>query len=202
MKRQIRALLLSVKGGCTQKQLYNDYNMVVGENVPFKDLGYASFTDFVTDISDVVSIRTNRDGHTLLHAIPDRTTERISRLVSKQKSSRRAVYVQPPPARKRQPSKRIPAEFSAHLRQLFHCYPKGIPYDRFDEAYARRFGHYLRIRNWGYTSLEELLEDVEGAEMVRDPLRGSFIIRPNSKTRRSSGEGRGEVTAGCYFCYL
>ena len=178
IKKQIRALLQSVKRGCTFKQLYVDYRHVMGYDVPLEHLGYSSFSQLIRDIPDVVEIRTNRDGQSALHAVADEHTEHISRLVSKQKS--RAQYTQPPPARK-QPPRRAPPEFSAQLRQLFCCYPQGIPFGNFNDAYARRFGRFLRFQPWGYSSLEQLLREMDGVELVSDPLKGSILVKPKRK---------------------
>ena len=178
VKKQIRALLQSVKRGCTFRQLYLDYRQVMGHDIPFQKLGYSTFSQFIGDISDTVALRTNADGIKTLHAVADDRTQHISRLVSKQKS--RAPYVQPPPARKA-PPRRIPPEFSTQLKQLFQCYPQGVPLTSFDEAYARRFGRYLRFGPWGYRSLEQLLRDAEGVEVDCNPLKGSVMVKPKKK---------------------
>ncbi|CAI8039062.1 Tudor domain-containing protein 5, partial [Geodia barretti] len=179
LKKQIRALLQSVKRGCTFKQLSMDFRQVMGYDIPFDELGYSTFSQLIHDLPDVVEIRKNRDGSTTLHAVADQRTEHISRLVSKQKSTR-ALYTQPPPARK-PPPRRAPREFSAQLRQLFCCYPQGIPLANFNEAYARRFGRFLQFQPWGYSSLEQLLQDMDGVELVCNPLKGSTMVKSRRK---------------------
>ena len=179
VKKRIRALLISVKGGCTLKALYEDYRFVIGEQLPYSRFGYKTLVSFIKTMPDVVSIRV-RDGNTLLYAVPDNNTQHLSRLVSRQRSSRSAAYTQPPPRRK-QPLKRIPEAFVLQLKQLFLSYPNGIALDRFNEAFGRRFGYYVKFTPWGYTTLEELLEDTEGTELVHDPLKGSCIVKPQRK---------------------
>ena len=182
VKKRIRALLISSKNGCSPKSLYQDYQNVIGEELPFKQLGYRSMMAFITTIPDVVAVRVSQDKRTVLRAVADENTQHISRLVSRQRSSSASssVYVQPPPRRKA-PPRRIPDIFATHLKQLFLCYPNGIPLERFAGAYSQRFGHYVRFQPWGYATLEELLDDAEGAELVRDPLRGSCTVKPRRK---------------------
>ena len=196
-KKRVRALLISIKGGCTPKALYEDYREVVGDVIPFKELGYPTLAEFLCAIPDVVMVGQSRDGQLVLYATPDERTEHISRMVSKQKSGNKVpTYVQPPPKRKA-PPKRVPAEFPAQLKQLFHCYPKGIQLDRFNEAFARRFGHYLRFRPWGYSSMEQLLGEMEGVEITCDPQRGSTIVRQKRRdlsfTLDSPGKWRSKL---------
>lgn len=179
VKKRIRALLISSKSGCTLKTLYQDHLSVIGEELPYKRLGYRTLVAFVKTIPDVVSLKV-RDGETLLYAVPDETTQHISRMVSRQRSSRSAAYVQPPP-RKKQPQKRIPEAFGIQLKQLFLSYPNGIALERFNEAFGRRYGYYVKFTPWGYSTLEELLEDAEGTELVHDPLKGSCIVKPQRK---------------------
>ena len=180
VKKRIRALLVSSKGGSTPKQLFQDYREVIGEDIPFSKLGYRSLMAFIHDMADVVSVKVNRDGRKMLYAVPDPRTQHIARMVSKQRTSRPGGSQPAPPRRNPQPRK-IPDAFNTQLKQLFLCYPNGISLERFNEAFARRFGYYLRFHPWGYTSLEQLLADAADVELVCDPLKGSSIVKPRRK---------------------
>ena len=181
VKKRVRALLISSKGGCSPKQICLDYRVVIGEDIPYQELGYRSLMAFMYDIPDVVTVKLTRDNRTMLYAIADEKTQHISRMVSRQKTSRSAgsVVVQPP--RRKPPPRRIPDTFSVQLKQLFLSYPNGVSLERFNEAFARRFGYYLKFHSWGYTTLEQLLEDAQEVELVRDPLRGSAVVKPRRK---------------------
>ena len=189
--KRIRALLISAKGGCSPKELYQDYREVVGESIPYQELGYRSLMTFIHDIPDVVTAKLTRDNRIMLHAVTDRNTQHIARMVSRQKPSRSAGYVTVPPPR-RNPPKRIPETFGIQLKQLFLCYPNGVTLDRFNEAFARRFGYYVKFHPWGYTSLEQLLEDAQDAELVRDPLKGSVVVKPRRKGQSVQLDKKGE----------
>ena len=176
VKKRVRALLISSPSGCSPKQLWQDYRQVIGEELPYSALGYRSLMAFIQDISDVVKVTLTRDNHTVIYAVADEKTRHISRMVSRQKHSRSAGHVQPPPARN-PPPKTIPDAFNLQLKQLFLCYPNGLSLERFSEAFSHRFGYYLNFMPWGYSSLEQVLQDAPGAEITRDPLRGSAMVR-------------------------
>lgn len=193
VKKRIRALLISSKSGSSLKQLYMDYKSVIGEPVPYCELGYPSFMALIRDIPDVVSIKLSGPDHVAtLFGVPDAKTLHLARMVARQRPSRSAGNVSGQQPRRNTPPKRIPNAFGVQLKQLFLSYPNGVSLERFNEAFARRFGYYLKYSPWGYSSLEQVLEDAEEVELVRDPLRGSAVVKPkrNPKLQRDTTGAR------------
>lgn len=179
VKKRIRALLISSKSGCSLKQLYQDYKTVIGEELPYGELGYRSLMALIRDIPDVVRVRLNGiDQVATLYGVADEKTQHLARMVARQKLSRSAGNISAKPPSRKPPPKRIPNAFSVQLKQLFLSYPNGVSLERFNDAFARRFGYYLKYTPWGYSTLEQLLEDVEEVELVRDPVRGSSVVKP------------------------
>lgn len=179
VKKRIRALLISSKSGCSLKQLYQDYKTVIGEELPYGELGYRSLMALIRDIPDVVRVRLNGiDQVATLYGVADEKTQHLARMVARQKLSRSAGNISAKPPSRKPPPKRIPNAFSVQLKQLFLSYPNGVSLERFNDAFARRFGYYLKYTPWGYSTLEQLLEDVEEVELVRDPVRGSAVVKP------------------------
>ena len=156
---------------------------MVGEDIPYTELGYRSLMSFIKSIPDVVSVKLTRDGHTTLYAVGSAETQHIMKMVSRQKTSRSAGNLAVQPPKRRPPPKKIPDTFGIQLKQLFLSYPNGVSLDRFNEAFARRFGYYLKYQSWGYATLDEVLEDAKEVKVHRDPLRGSAVVKLRRKSQ-------------------
>jgi hypothetical protein len=59
--------------------------VLAGSKIPYQDLGYRSLEQFLNSLPDV-SVQLGHGGEMILHAIPNKNTEHIAALVSKQKS--------------------------------------------------------------------------------------------------------------------
>lgn len=200
VKKRIRALLISSKSGCSLKQLYQDYKAVIGEELPYSELGYRSLMGLIRDIPDVVRVKLNgSDQVATLYGVADEKTQHLARMVARQRQSRSAGNVCSKPPNRKPPPKRIPNTFGVQLKQLFLSYPNGVSLERFNDAFARRFGYYLKYTPWGYSTLEQLLEDVEDVELVRDPVRGSAVVKPrrNPKGQLDKKGAKKALTCSC-----
>ncbi|XP_031830738.1 tudor domain-containing protein 7 tapas [Nomia melanderi] len=83
--KNVRACLISSKGGVKLDHLNRDYKIILDENIPFKKLGYPSLVAF---LSTVPGIRTNeRGGEYFIEAIPTEESAHISKLISRQKTT-------------------------------------------------------------------------------------------------------------------
>ena len=89
MKKLLRSVLLSTKGGIRAQQLQGEYKALAGEFINHKQLGFNSLYEFIVDASDVISIERNARGETIYHAIADDSTMRIQKLVSGQKPKKK-----------------------------------------------------------------------------------------------------------------
>ena len=173
VKKEIRALLISCKHGCTPKKLLEDYLQVMGDNLPYHSFGYTNFMTFIQSIPDVVSVCFSRN-KTVLYGVADSKTRKIQALVSKQRGSKKEKVVStewttiPPrmgmvtkigtPPAPKEPA--VPSGIMARLKELMFCYPNGISLKDFDEAFAKRFNHYIAYRNWGFETLDDMIASV------------------------------------------
>lgn len=84
----LKACLLTTKGGISINRLNKDYLDVVGERIPYRRLNYASIEDFVNDIPGLR--KSNRGGELFIEAIPTAKTAHIHALVQGQKNSKKS----------------------------------------------------------------------------------------------------------------
>ncbi|XP_044729584.1 tudor domain-containing protein 7-like [Chrysoperla carnea] len=84
----LRAVLLSVKGTCSLKKVAGDYNMLLGEEIPFKKLGYKTLLDFVTK-ENAFKIVKSPTGEVMVDATPDAKSAHIVDMITKQKTKSR-----------------------------------------------------------------------------------------------------------------
>ena len=183
VKKRIRALLTSSRGGCSLRQLCVDYKEVTGDDIPYSALGHRSMMSFVRSIPDVIAIQMKPDGRAVLYAVPLEKTKHMSRMIARQKSSSsgrpgfQARASQHNSAQHVTRTKKVPAKFAIQLKTLFLSYPNGISLERFPDAFALRFGYYLNYRSLGFSSLDEVFQLTEGVRVERDPLRGSAVLK-------------------------
>lgn len=195
LKREIRALLISTKHGCTPKQLQDDYLQVMGENVPYHFMGYTNFMNFIYSIPDVVSVCRSRN-NTILYGVADKSTKKIKDLVSKQKDSHSGYSSSVPRmnqvTKNIQPSPRepeVPPLFQTQLKELMLSHPNGIALKFFNEAFAKRFHHYIAFRNWGFDSVESMISSIPQILVIHcDTTRNIRMVKRVTTTQAKSSE--------------
>ncbi|XP_033177572.1 uncharacterized protein LOC100741747 isoform X6 [Bombus impatiens] len=129
----ILALLITRKGGCTLKQLNNDYYELEGEHIPWKDLGYNSLLSFLHSMSKTVQIE-HRDSTIIIRGIASEKSKHVSKLIAGQKTQKPSVgrkthkpnHYFPTTAPNRI---RIPAEILSKVLSLVKDKPNGLNKD-------------------------------------------------------------------------
>lgn len=86
LRREIRALLISSKHGCTPEQLQSDYVKVMGDSIPYHFHGHSNFMSLINSMPDVVSVCRSRN-NVILYGIADEKTKKIKDMVAKQRSA-------------------------------------------------------------------------------------------------------------------
>ena len=197
VKKTIRAVLISAKNGLTPQQLLKDYDSIVGEPLPFKNLGFKSFTEAIHRMPDVIRVEMY-GGRTILRGVPDKSSRHVASLVSRQRNSKNycgivaapqqsssARRYGPPPIRSLPKPKELPSLFVIKIRQLMMSYPNGLPLMSFQSAFQRRFGYYANITSWGFDCLTEAFQSIpETVELTQKGTCGDLVLMPVSKRNK------------------
>lgn len=81
----LRAALLSSKGGVHIDEVNRDFKTIIGETIPFRKLGYSSLDVFLKSIPGIRI--TNKDGQTYVEALPTEKSFHVTKLISHQKTT-------------------------------------------------------------------------------------------------------------------
>nr|AFV31612.1 tdrd7 [Gryllus bimaculatus] len=87
--RNLKACLVSVKGGIPLPCLDRDFKVLIGHSIPFRKLGFDSLEQFLRSIPDVSISKKN--GETIVAVLPSKNTEHLASLVARQKSAPKKV---------------------------------------------------------------------------------------------------------------
>ncbi|KAG9430713.1 tudor domain-containing protein 7 isoform X1 [Apis mellifera carnica] len=82
--KNLRACLISSKGGVKMEDLNRDYKMLIDENIPFRKLGYQSLVAFLRTVQSVRIIE--KAGECFVEAIPSEESAHITKLIARQKT--------------------------------------------------------------------------------------------------------------------
>ena len=181
LKKRVRALLISSKQGCTPNGLLKDYRSVFGEGLPLSEFGYRSVVSMAEDMPDVVRIQQGGGYGVILRGVADESTRHIARMVARQRNTGFHQIKVDQPVRRTVSIPSIPFHIQGCLRQLLHAYPNGLPFEQFEEAYARRFGYYLSLRRLKCNSLEELINNVPDVLKMDKDAAGRAVVVEASK---------------------
>lgn len=182
VKRELRSLLLSLKGGCTPKQLQDDYLKIIGEPLPYRQLGFPSFMAFLESVPDVVRISGPKHA-CMLYGLANESTKHIARMVQSQRFPSKGRGRPRPVATVAKQTPAVPIDFEVNLARLFLAFPDGVAVSDFVEAYGRRFGRYPEFSRWGYSSVEHLLRSLPHITCLKpDGPGGKCVALPVAKS--------------------
>ncbi|KAF6734454.1 Tudor domain-containing protein 5 [Oryzias melastigma] len=210
LKSHIRSLLVSSKLGLNPLQLRRDYETMLGQPMPLKELGFRSVMDMAREMPDVVSVHHRPDGTTYFTAVCDESTREIADLVAKQRltksykkiknpgyqfslSSSYKATPQAPPRRGRAPPA-LPAQLRAQLRILLSQGP--VRLSDLQSCYCRCFGHPLNIHNYGFYSTGEMLEAVADLVCIQQSRFGSVLVLTEHLRHSQNWKPSGKPSTG------
>ncbi|XP_048168875.1 tudor domain-containing protein 5 [Corvus hawaiiensis] len=193
LKKEVRALLIAAKAGLTPEQLEEQYMAMVCKPLPLRELGFQSTLELVTQMPDVVRVcSSSKTGTVILKAIVDDSTRGIAKLVASQKvnthskASKKTVTkanATSPTKNSKSPqgfqalSARtpvLPATVKAELQDLLSSSP--LLLRDFHRAFLRRFGRAFQYRQYGFSSIFEVLRSVSDSIAIEQTKAGSLLL--------------------------
>ena len=103
-KKELRSLLISAPRGVAVSLVAKDYRMVMGKELPYRELGYRNIEQFINSIPDTIRLANGPAGLTCF-AVANAETQQIARFVASQKKPALKKSLKPPPVTIRQPVK-------------------------------------------------------------------------------------------------
>ncbi len=100
-RKDLRSVLISAPRGVPVRLLLTDFKMVLGCELPFRQLGFQRLEDFIKSVPDVVRVDRVNGEYTCL-AVADASTSQIARFVATQKKPKLKRSNAPPLVRKPQ----------------------------------------------------------------------------------------------------
>jgi len=100
VKKDLRSVLISAPRGVPARMVCSDFRTVVGYELPYRELGFQRFEDFIISIRDVARPTTNPNGDLAYFGVPDEKTSQISRFVQTQKKPKLKKSGAPPMVQK------------------------------------------------------------------------------------------------------
>ncbi|XP_077188558.1 tudor domain-containing protein 5 isoform X2 [Paroedura picta] len=208
LKKEVRSLLIASKSGLTPGELEKEYRSMIGEQLPFRALGYQSTMELVADMPDVVNMGHGRDGNIVLKAIADESTVGIASLVSRQKDSSKSRLprlrlknslghascpdrlwkTQMPrslPRRGHVPPT-LPAVVKSQLKELLRSSP--VLLSDFNKAFAHHFGRNFEFMHYGFFSMSEVLNAASDIITVVQTRAGSLLTLKKSPSLKKEPE--------------
>ena len=85
LKKTINSILCGYKEGATPREILQDYDLLTGDTLPFRELGYSHIEHLLDDFSDVV-YKEFVNGRCVLKPVPNEDNQRIINLVARQRA--------------------------------------------------------------------------------------------------------------------
>ena len=150
------------------------------------------------DIPDVITCWMSH-GQMMTKAVASKSTERITSLVARQRNRSRPSKKSPQQRSrdKNEPQKPTPQTNSSEYRilrgqiqGLLFAYKNGLKVSQFLEAFALRYGQYINLFHYGFSSIYELLESMNDIITIQPLASGDdFIVQSKFGPSDASFEG-------------
>ncbi|XP_071942387.1 tudor domain-containing protein 7-like [Antedon mediterranea] len=88
VKKLLRSLLISQKGGVPLQLLASDYRSLIGDHIPYTRFGFRSLEEYLQSIPDVVRIQRGAEGY-ICCPVADAASAHVHSLVSRQRTQKK-----------------------------------------------------------------------------------------------------------------
>ena len=103
LKKELRSLLISAPRGVALPLLAKDYKMVMGKELPYREIGYRTLEQLIDSIPDTIRLGHGPAGLTC-YAVANAETQQIARFVASQKKPALKKSLMPPAVVLRKPT--------------------------------------------------------------------------------------------------
>lgn len=158
-KADVRSVLITSQKGLVLPDFVKIFRELTSSNVPFRRLGYDCLESFLLDSPDVCTCHRLVDGSLVLHAVCDKSTEHVKRLVDRSRcQTRRSGSFTPSRSRRSEPvAPSLPPRHRYNLVTLLTRYPQGVCVDDLAGVYQAECGVTLNHVSFGFPTLEALI---------------------------------------------
>lgn len=130
LKKELRSLLISAPRGVALPLLAKDYKMVMGKELPYREMGYRNLEQFIDSVPDTIRLGHGPAGITCF-AVANAETQQIARFVASQKKPALKKSLMPPAVVLRKPSSvsgfSKKSQFGPRPKKYFKGNPGGVP---------------------------------------------------------------------------
>ncbi|XP_012284701.1 tudor domain-containing protein 7A [Orussus abietinus] len=81
----LKACVVSAKGGISISHLNRDFKLLIGDNIPYRKLGFSTLESFLAEIPGIRVVKRGSDQ--FVEALPTAETAHITKMISRQKSA-------------------------------------------------------------------------------------------------------------------
>ena len=99
-RKDLRSVLISAPRGVPLRMLLQDFKMILGYELPFRQLGFQKYEEFIRTIPDVVKLAMGAMNEPTCFAVADANTRQIARFVALQKKPKLKKNNTPPSVKK------------------------------------------------------------------------------------------------------
>lgn len=98
--KELRSVLISAPRGVALRLLLNDFKVVLGHELPYRQLDFQRVEDFIKSVPHCVRVAPGANGELTCFAVADESTSQIARFVALQKKPKLKKSNAPPSVRK------------------------------------------------------------------------------------------------------
>ncbi|XP_034950598.1 uncharacterized protein osk [Chelonus insularis] len=116
VKSVLKAVIIARKGGVPLDEIEEEFQRHTGVNIPYLSLGFTCLYDMMRQIKEIITIR-NEENRVVYVTLPDKRTDHISFLVSRQKDTTKSYKESHQSSTRKQ---RLETQFKPYTRKVLN----------------------------------------------------------------------------------